>query len=383
VESERLVAWLRLPAIALIGLGESINAPRDGRVGFYIAIGVFAAWALGLLIWVHWFPVTEPLGLMSAAVDVGAITALTFLSGGGFSQARVAYALVPITLAFRFRPLLTASAGAAVVAAYLIQALSHPSRTRGQAGRFIIVQAGYLIWISAAAVLLALVLARRTRRISELALQTRHLLVDALGAEERERQGLAEGLHDTALQNLLSARHDLQEVGDTIDHPALERAEFTISQTVGQLREIVSELHPLVLEQAGLEAALSAVAAHASRRGGFDVHVAYSATPGHPQERLLLAAARELLNNVAKHANARNVNVRCSDREGWIVLSVTDDGSGFDTTTIHERVVAGHIGLASQRARIESAGGELAIESEPGEGTIATVRLPDTADANP
>ena len=110
-------------------------------------------------------------------------------------------------------------------------------------------------------------------------LQARHLLVDALGAEERERQGLAEGLHDTALQNLLSARHDLQEVADTIDHPALERAESTISQTVGQLRDIVSELHPLVLEQAGLEAALSAVAAHASRRGGFHAHVAYSARP--------------------------------------------------------------------------------------------------------
>lgn len=342
---------------------------------------MFAAWAVGLLIWVHWRPVTERLGLVTATVDIGAITALAFLSGGGFSQARVAYALVPITLAFRFRPTLTAVAGAAIVVAYLTQALSHPSRAENQAGRFIAVQAGYLIWISAAAVLLALVLARRTRRIGELVLQGRHLLVDALGAEERERQALAEALHDGALQNLLSARHDLQDVSDLVEHRSLQRAESAISETVGQLRETVSELHPLVLEQAGLEAALSAVAIHAGRRGGFRAHVAYSAKPRHPQERVILAAARELLTNVAKHARARNVQLRCLEREGWIVLSVADDGDGFDTAVIGESVAAGHIGLASQRARIEGAGGELTIVSDPGDGTVATVRLPEATAA--
>ena len=240
-----------------------------------------------------------------------------------------------------------------------------------------------MIWISAAAALLALVLARRTRRIGELALQSRHLLADALGAEERERQALAEGLHDSALQNLLSVRHDLQEVADTIDHPALERAESTISQTVGQLREIVSDLHPLVLEQAGLEAALSAVATQASRRGGFRAQMAYEAKPRPSQERLLLAAARELLTNVAKHARARNVDVRCVERDGWIELSVTDDGAGFETSIITDRVAAGHIGLASQRARVEGAGGRLTVVSDPGEGTVATVCLPEITAAKP
>lgn len=382
-ESERLVAWLRLPAIALIALGEHVNGARDGRADFFFAIGVFAAWAVAVLIWVHWRRVTGDLGVLIAVVDIGAITALTYLSGGGFSQARVAYALVPITLAFRFRPRLTAAGGIAIVVAYLVQALSHPSRTQSAAGRFIAVQAGYLMWISAAAVLLAMVLARRTRRVGELALQARHLLVDALGAEERERETLAEGLHDGALQNLLTARHELQEVADTVDHEALDRAESAISETVGQLRGVVSELHPLVLEQAGLEAALSAVVAHASQRSGVVGHVAYSARPRHPQERLLLAAARELLANVAKHARARTVEVRCVEHDGWIVLSVTDDGAGFDTASIGERVAAGHIGLASQRARIEGAGGELTIESAPGAGTVATVRLPDTTVVSP
>ncbi len=376
-ESERLVAWLRLPVIALLAVGESVTGAGEGGFGFYVAIAVFAAWAVGVVVWVHWRPAGEALGLVTAAVDIGAITALVYLSGGGFSQARVAYALVPITLAFRFRPALAAAGGVAVVVAYLAQALSHPSRSGAQAGRYIAVQAGYLIWISAAAALLALVLAHRTRRVGELALQSRHLLTDALGAEERERQALAEGLHDGALQNLLSVRHDLQEIAETVDHPSVERAESTISETVGQLREIVSDLHPLVLEQAGLEAALSAVAAQASRRGGFRVRVAYESAPRPSQERLLLAAARELLTNVAKHARARNVDVRCVERDGWIELSVTDDGAGFDTSVIAERVVAGHIGLASQLARVEGAGGRLTVVSGPGQGTLATVCLPE------
>jgi two-component system NarL family sensor kinase len=376
-EAERVVAWLRLPAIALLALGESVGGSGEDRFGFYVAIAVFAAWSVGLVLWVHRRPAGPELGLLTASVDIGTITALAFLSGGGFSQARVAYALVPITLAFRFRPTLTAVGGAVVVLAYLAQALSHPSAHEVDARRYIAVQAGYLVWIATAAALLSLVLARRTQRIGELALQARHLLTDAMGAEERERQRLAEALHDSALQNLLSVRHDLQELDQAVEHPALRRAESAVSETVGQLRDIVSDLHPLVLEQAGLEAAISAVAAQAARRAGFTVHVSYESTARPTQERLLLAAARELLTNVAKHARARNVDVRCVEREGVIELSVSDDGAGFDTSAMADLLAAGHIGLASQRARIEGAGGTLTVISDPGGGTVATVSLPE------
>ena len=364
-------------------MGESVSGPGEGGRGFHLAIAVFAAWALGIVAWVHWRPAGEALGLLTSAVDIGAITALAFLSGGGFSQARVAYALVPITLAFRFRPGLAAAGGAAVVVAYLAQALSHPSRSGADAAGYIAVQAGSLIWIGAAAALLALVLSRRTRRVAQLALQARHLLTDALGAEERERQRLAETLHDSALQNLLAVRHDLQEAADGSDGVPLERAEATIAATVGQLREIVSDLHPLVLEQAGLEAGLSAVATQAARRGGFRVHVAYEAAARPPHERLLLAAARELLANVAKHAHASSVDVRCVERDAWIELSVSDDGDGFDPAIAAGLVAGGHIGLASQRARVEGAGGELSVVSGAGRGTVATVRIPTDVVAAP
>jgi two-component system NarL family sensor kinase len=375
-ESERLVAWLRIPAVALIAIGESIDTSASGGSAFFIAIAVFGAWSLGLLAWLYARRVTQTFAVVTTAADVGAITTLALLSGGGFSQARFAYFLVPVAVAFRFRPLLVAGAGAAVVVAYIIQAVTHETRGRVDADRFIAVQAGYLLWIAAACTLLALVLARRTRRVTQLAAAGQHLLVDALGAEERERQALAEALHDHAIQNLLLARHELQEVADACDHPAVERASTAVDETVDELRETVSELHPLVLEQAGLEAALSAAATHASTRGGFHVHMEYTAPQHHPHERVLLAAARELLANVARHAGAANVTLTCREADDAIVLVVADDGVGFDSEALSTAVARGHIGLASQRTRVEGTGGTLTIHSQPGAGTVATIRVP-------
>jgi len=359
----------------LVGAGEAITS-GDERRGFVVAVAVFLCWAGAVLVWAHRRPVDQAASLLIAAVDIAGITALTFLSGGGVSQVRIAYTLVPITLAFRFRPTLTAAGGLAVVLAYLAQALSHPSVWDGDAWRFVAVQAGFLLWVAAATAALAQVLARRTGQVAALADQSRHLLADALGAEERERQTLAETLHDTALQNLLAARHDLEEVAETTDSPALARAEATISGTARQLRDVVTQLHPLVLEQAGLEAALSAVAAGAGQRGGFQVHVDHRAPDRHPQDRLALSAARELLTNAAKHSRARNVWVRCTEDHGDLVLEVADDGVGVDAARLTSRLADGHIGLAAQRVRIEGAGGVLTVSGSEGGGTTATVRLP-------
>jgi two-component system NarL family sensor kinase len=375
-EVERIVAWLRLPAIVLVALSARVDRLDVDRFGFYLGVVVFSAWALGVVAWVHRRPPGALFALTMASVDIAAITVLAYMSGGAFSSARLAYALVPISLAFRFRPELTVLGGCAVILAYLAQALGRPAAHESDVRHFIALQSGYLIWITAASALLSWMLARRTRRIAELALRARHLLNDSMGVEERERQRLAELLHDGALQNLLSARHDLQELDETLAHPALARAESVLTETVGQMRAVVADLHPLVLEQAGLEAALSALATWAARRGRFAVTVSYASAARPEQERLLFAAARELLTNVAKHARAGNVEVRCDERDGLIELSVLDDGVGFDISSMDDRLADGHIGLASQRARVEVAGGDLTVVSEPGRGTTATVRLP-------
>ena len=202
------------------------------------------------------------------------------------------------------------------------------------------------------------------------------LLADALGAEERERRALAEALHDHALQNLLSARLELEEAAETLAHPALDRADAAVADTIRQLREAVFELHPYVLEEAGLTAALRAVAQEAAARAQLAVRLDLRYEHHHPRDPLLFSVGRELLNNVVRHANASQVSVRLVERNNALELTVEDDGRGFPPERLTERLAHGHVGLASQRFRLESAGGSMVIAAAPGRGTRVEVRLP-------
>jgi two-component system NarL family sensor kinase len=202
------------------------------------------------------------------------------------------------------------------------------------------------------------------------------LLADALDAEQRERRALAEALHDHALQNLLSARHELQEAGESAPHPALERADDALVETVGQLRDAVVELHPYVLEQAGLAAAIRSVAQQAATHAGVTLDLDLRATERTPADALVFSAARELLSNVVRHADASRVSVALAESNGVVSLTVADDGDGFPESRLAERLADGHVGLASQRVRVEAAGGTMRVDSAPGAGTRVAIRVP-------
>jgi two-component system, NarL family, sensor kinase len=375
-EGERVVAWLRLPAIALLALGQGLTHPNPEQVGFLVTLALYSAWSAGLLAWVYLRPATEELALAATGIDIVAISVLAVLSGGAFSHNRLAFFLIPVAVAFRFRPAITAVAVVVTVAAYVTQAALHPAADEPEAARFIATQAGFLAWIGAACVWLSLLLARRTEQVARLAESRSRLLADALEAEQRERKALAEALHDHAIQNLLSARHELEEAGEAVTHPALERADTALTDTVAQLREAVFELHPYVLDEAGLEAGVRSLAQQASSRGGFELRLDLSSPNGHPNDQLVFSAARELLANVVQHADANRVTVRLASASRDFELVVDDDGVGFPSERLAERLAQGHVGLASQRVRIEAAGGRMQVDSTPGGGTRVEIHLP-------
>jgi len=375
-EAERIVAWLRLPAIALFALGEGLAHPNREETAFIVALVLFSAWSAAVLAWVHLRPAGERLALAATAVDVVAISVLAVLSGGAFSPARLAFFLVPVAVAFRFRASITAAAAVVTTIAYVIQAVAHPAASQPEAARFIATQAGFLAWVGLACALLSLLLGRRTEQVNRLAEERSRLLADALEAEQRERRTLAESLHDNALQNLLSARHELEEAAEEITHPALDRADTALVETLGQLREAVFELHPYVLEEAGLKAALRSVAQQASSRAGLDLELDLRYESRHSREPLLFSAARELLSNVVRHADASRVVVRLVEERSDVELAVEDDGRGFPPEMLAEGLAEGHVGLASQRVRIEAAGGSMHVASAPDQGTRVAIRLP-------
>jgi two-component system NarL family sensor kinase len=258
----------------------------------------------------------------------------------------------------------------------VIQALAHPASSGVDADKFIATFAGYLGWVGAACVALSALLARRTDAVALLAETRSNLLADALSAEQRERKALAEGLHDHAVQNLLSALHELEEAAELQAHPALGRAETAVHETVRDLRDAIFELHPYVLDEAGLEAAVRSVAQRAAERTGADLKLDLDAGDAGANDQLLFSAARELVANIVQHARARLISVTLRPEGENVLLVVEDDGAGLDPGRLGERLADGHIGLASQRVRIESAGGQMSVVSRPGLGTRAEVRLP-------
>ena len=377
-EAERAVAWLRLPAIGLIAMGASLDHPDPDRLGFLVTLALFSAWSVGVLAYVHLREAGERFALVATAIDIAAIGMLAVLSGGAYSHARLAFFLVPVAVAFRFRPSITALAVVVTTATYVIQAAAHPAASQPDAVRFIATQAGFLAWVGVACVMLSRLLERRTELASRLVADRARLLTDALEAEQRERKALAESLHDNAIQNLLSARHELEEAAETVTHPALARADDALVAAAGQLREAVFDLHPYVLEAAGLEAALRSIANEAAARGRLRLRLDLHCPDRHDGDQLVFSAARELLSNVVRHADASGVALRLAESNGDLVLVVEDDGRGFPPGLPDERLADGHIGLAAQRVRIESAGGRMELFSAPGDGTRVEVRVPGT-----
>ena len=165
------------------------------------------------------------------------------------------------------------------------------------------------------------------------------------------------------------------------DPEAFARLELALTESSRLLRSTVAELHPAVLEHAGLARALRELADSAATAGRLAIAVeldGWSDEFRSPVDGLLYAAARELLSNVVKHAHATSATVTLSQERGRASLVVADDGRGIDEEAAERSLRSGHIGLASYRARVEAAGGTLSLTGAHGSGTIARVELPCT-----
>jgi two-component system NarL family sensor kinase len=378
-DAERLTALLRIVAVPVLIVGEAYvpsSAPTQDR--FAVVVVLFGLYALGTLALA--LRELTPAAHWMAIVDIGFAGALAYSSGGGFSQLRFAFLFPVVAVAFRGRPLVTASVAAASTVVYVLQAAPHPSGSSSGALSFVLVQAAYLAWLGFAMALLSLLLARRDAAVRVLSAQRQRLVAEALTAEERERKQLAQDLHDGAIQNLLAARHDLDVPARTAPDGPEARAHATITATVAELRGAVADLHPYLLEQAGLAAAIGQNARAAAARAGFDLTLDLPEVAPGPNDRAVLRCTSELLANVARHAHAANVSVVLVHDGAVDRICVRDDGVGFDPRAATASVRAGHIGLASLRERAEALGGAFTLESSPGRGTIATVTIPRGTD---
>jgi PAS domain S-box-containing protein len=202
-------------------------------------------------------------------------------------------------------------------------------------------------------------------------------LRDRAAAEERSR--LARELHDSVTQTLYSVNLHAEAAGMALDAgnqdvvaQSLQKLQAMTHQAMMDLRMLIFELHPPILKDEGLSAALRARLATVETRAGLQTDLRVEG-----EERLPLALAQELFwiaveafNNVLKHANAHRVQVNLSFAVGRVRLSITDDGQGFDPDAAHSQ---SGMGLRSIAGRVEHIGGQLALDTAPGQGTMVCV----------
>jgi len=202
-------------------------------------------------------------------------------------------------------------------------------------------------------------------------------------AQEEERKHIARELHDGAAQQLAVLCRGLDEVAETTEPKRgreLARLRHLATSTLAEIRQFSRDLRPTLLDDLGLVPALEWLVTDIADRTGTQADLIVRG----PVRRLLpeveLALYRitqEALRNVDRHAAASRVSVSVSFEADRILVSVLDDGDGFQVpANLGSLVSSGKLGLLGMQERAQLAGGVLTVESEPERGTTVTVDIP-------
>lgn len=223
---------------------------------------------------------------------------------------------------------------------------------------------------------------RAERELLEHQGRLRQAATDLSFAEQRERQRLANLIHDSVAQTLIAVKLYTEALRANPDAaaigPPLDQIRDMVNEAVLESRAIMTELSPPVLRGQGLVAALQWWAEHIQEKHGLSVAVDSGGTAqrfDQDAEAAVFQMAKELLQNTIKYAQATGVSIHISCSETGLDLEIADDGVGFDPASI-ERTERGGFGLSSVRERVGYLGGEFVIDSAPGKGTCSRITLP-------
>jgi len=216
-----------------------------------------------------------------------------------------------------------------------------------------------------------------TERKRQEALRTR-LIEQVMTAQDDERARIARELHDETGQSLTALLVGLRTIDES--RTMAEVAELAhhlrgiVAQTLDEVGRLSRGLHPSVLDDVGLAAAVARHVQESARLHGLAVDVRMEGLDADPLPPLLQTTVyrvlQEALTNVARHARARCVSLRLVRTAAAVELRVQDDGTGF------ESVAGGRLGLRGMRERAALLGGSVEVESQLGVGTTITAHFP-------
>ena len=215
----------------------------------------------------------------------------------------------------------------------------------------------------------------------------RELSRQLVAAQELERRQLARELHDQIGQNLAVLNVNLTIARERLVHESaqhidgrLTEAIQLVMQTVEQIRNVMADLRPAILDDFGLVAALRWYTQHFARHTDLavllEVEEPRAAARLPPElETALFRIAQEALTNVLRHARATLATLTLTMVDPTIRLTISDDGVGFNPGALPRRIKRWSLGLMTMHERVEAVGGRLVIDSVPGQGTRIIVEV--------
>jgi len=201
--------------------------------------------------------------------------------------------------------------------------------------------------------------------------------------EETERHAISRELHDRIGQDLSTLGLILGSLGATLPRESLRAVakplqdmQGLLKSMVANVRDVMAELRPLVLDDYGLLAALRQLATEFAKRSGIATEL--SGVELQPRllpilETAMFRISQEALNNIAKHAQAKSVEISLHEASGRVMLDIADDGIGFEANETPPDKQ--HWGLITMRERAEAVGVVFRLESAPGAGTRIELEL--------
>jgi signal transduction histidine kinase len=206
-----------------------------------------------------------------------------------------------------------------------------------------------------------------------------------LATQDEERAWVAREVHDDVVQRIAVLRHEVEAYKamaggvSAEQRRRLQGLEGEIEDLGVALRQLAHRLHPSTLDHGDLHVALAQLAEETERLHGLYVQVDADVPPDFRAPELTLATYRigqEALRNVARHAGVTGARVAVVARGDRLVLTIRDDGRGFDPGAAAGKLRRAGLGLLTMRERAIQAGGTTEILSAPGEGTTIRVTLP-------
>jgi len=348
---------------------------------YAVLVGCWGAWALRTAARTV-VPTRAIVTILVLAADVAVVSSLSVLTGltspddWTSNVMRIGFFLIPLIAAAQLDPVISGALAIPTLSAFIATCwITQASNDEPWAS--ILLSSTVLAGLAGGSVALSVIQRFKVQTIAELAQQRTQLLRDLLGVEKHERQAISERLHDGALQYVLVARKDLEDVrdGSTV---AVDRVQLALVECSQLLRDVVRELHPDVLARLGLKAALTALTDSLASRTELTVELDARGWPDGLRtdaDYVLYSAARETLTNAIKHAQAQHIWIDLERDDGLASLRVSDDGVGISEAVMAQKAREGHIGLSSIRAKALASGGEFDVRSTS-PGTEITISVP-------